>query len=449
MQSVIGGDFLSCQLENVHLMTLLESKLVSGKSGVLGTFKAVFAEIDMPNRNGRVYSRDVWEKAISSDSVKERIGSKTFFGELNHPDEEDYSEIVLDRVSHNVTSLQISGNQVIGEADILDTPSGRLLASFIRYGSNLGISSRAVGMLESAGSQGLMYVTSESFLLYAFDIVVMPSVLSARIENYQLTEGVKLEKALREFVSSNAESRKCMVLAESFTSKLRDEGIDISLSRELGKAEGGRAEVESLDGLREEVLFLREALRRASGTMSDGKEVNKDKPVGESFLSKKYKKVLNLLESQMGIREREVKDLKSQVEVISDDLVKLSNQKERAESRYTSLAESRKREVDQLRTQLDSESKNRKMEEEKRKCFEKEVREYFKGRIEVMGGSDEDLNSLSESFSLSDYITVENRVRSKKLKVSHVSEGVLFSGEQVDEDDVGSAVKEVLNFLRG
>ena len=89
------------------------------------------------------------------------------------------------------------------------------------------------------------------------------------------------------------------------------------------------------------------------------------------------------------------------------------------------------------------------MEEEKRKCFEKEVREYFKGRIEVMGGSDEDLNSLSESFSLSDYITVENRVRSKKLKVSHVSEGVLFSGEQVDEDDVGSAVKGVLNFLRG
>lgn len=38
-----------------------------------------------PNRNGRIYPRELWENVVNSDYVNEAINTHTLFGESSHP----------------------------------------------------------------------------------------------------------------------------------------------------------------------------------------------------------------------------------------------------------------------------------------------------------------------------------------------------------------------------
>lgn len=38
-----------------------------------------------PNRNGRIYPRELWENVLNSDYIKEAINTHTLFGESSHP----------------------------------------------------------------------------------------------------------------------------------------------------------------------------------------------------------------------------------------------------------------------------------------------------------------------------------------------------------------------------
>lgn len=38
-----------------------------------------------PNRNGRIYPKQLWENVVGSEYVKEAINTHTLFGESSHP----------------------------------------------------------------------------------------------------------------------------------------------------------------------------------------------------------------------------------------------------------------------------------------------------------------------------------------------------------------------------
>ena len=48
--------------------------------GILKRIKGIVADFN-PNRNGRVYPRELWERVINSEYVKEMMESKCLFGE--------------------------------------------------------------------------------------------------------------------------------------------------------------------------------------------------------------------------------------------------------------------------------------------------------------------------------------------------------------------------------
>ena len=107
-----------------NLIQLDDTNKTSKLKGVLGTLKGVFADMKHPTRNGRLYSRECWEKALNSDDVKEKLETRTMFGELDHP--EDRLETLQERAAIVVTKLEMDDKNgvVNGEADILDTPFG-------------------------------------------------------------------------------------------------------------------------------------------------------------------------------------------------------------------------------------------------------------------------------------------------------------------------------------
>ena len=144
--------------------------------------EGVFAQAEQKNRNGRVYPKAVMEKAVGK-YVKEQVAQKRAVGELNHP---EGPTVNLDKVSHLITDLKFEGNDVVGKAQILDTPMGKIVKGLLEGGVQLGVSTRGMGSLEQRN--GAMYVRDD-FLLNTVDIVQDPSAPGAFVNG--VMEGVE------------------------------------------------------------------------------------------------------------------------------------------------------------------------------------------------------------------------------------------------------------------
>jgi hypothetical protein len=122
------------------------------------------------------------EKAVNK-YVKEQVSQKRAVGELNHP---DGPTVNLDKVSHLITDLRFEGNDVIGKAQILDTPMGQIVKGLLEGGVQLGVSTRGMGSLEQRTAQCMSVTIS---FLNTVDIVQDPSAPGAFVNG--VMEGVE------------------------------------------------------------------------------------------------------------------------------------------------------------------------------------------------------------------------------------------------------------------
>lgn len=143
--------------------------------------EGVFAQADQKNRNGRVYPKAIMENAVNK-YVTEQVSKKRAVGELNHP---EGPTVNLDKVSHLITDLRFEGNNVVGKAQILDTPMGKIVQGLLEGGVQLGVSTRGMGSLENRN--GVAYV-KDDFILATVDIVQDPSAPDAFVNG--IMEGV-------------------------------------------------------------------------------------------------------------------------------------------------------------------------------------------------------------------------------------------------------------------
>jgi len=136
----------------------------------------IFLQSEQVNRNGRIYRKDIMEKEVDR-YINESVQNGRAYGELGHP---QGPTINLDRVSHIITELKWSGNDVIGKAKITETPMGEIVKGLLKSGANLGVSSRGMGSLEE--KDGIMEVQGDFRLATAADIVADPSAPNAFVQ---------------------------------------------------------------------------------------------------------------------------------------------------------------------------------------------------------------------------------------------------------------------------
>lgn len=133
-----------------------------------------FSKADVRNENGRIYRYRLWEHLLARPSFRDKLKTRRVLGQLGHP---DIVETTLTDVSHIVTVLELRPDGTIyGEAEILDTPSGRILKTLYDAGVQLGISSR--GYLPEGSNlipEGNDLVVPDDFELVTFDFVIDPS----------------------------------------------------------------------------------------------------------------------------------------------------------------------------------------------------------------------------------------------------------------------------------
>jgi len=81
--------------------------------------RGVFQRANEENNNGRIYPDKVLKGQL--DKLQPMIMERRLCGELDHPQNDT---VKLSNASHIVTKLEMKGNEVIGEAEILKTPAG-------------------------------------------------------------------------------------------------------------------------------------------------------------------------------------------------------------------------------------------------------------------------------------------------------------------------------------
>ncbi len=159
---------------------------------------------NVKNRNGRVYPIETLKKEVERYD-KEYIQKNRAYGELGHP---QGPTINLERVSHMIKDLHPDGNNIMGEAKVLDTPMGTIVKNLMDEGATLGVSSRGMGSLQSKG--GVDTVQSDFQLATAADIVADPSAPEAFVEG--VMEGVEWLQIDNRWVPQYLEQSKAEIL---------------------------------------------------------------------------------------------------------------------------------------------------------------------------------------------------------------------------------------------
>lgn len=156
-------------------LQLCESKSQKYK-GVIGVVEGPFGITESANRNKRVYTNLFWESVLARSDVQTKITERAMVGEPEHPHS---LHARLDRVSHVITKLKLlpEENTVWGRAEILDTPTGRILKTLFDAKVKVGISSRGSGSLTEVGGKNL--VKESGYVLGGFDFVSEPSAPNA------------------------------------------------------------------------------------------------------------------------------------------------------------------------------------------------------------------------------------------------------------------------------
>lgn len=159
----------------------------------------VLQRANAKNQNGRIYPIDILQREAASYK-NNFVAERRAVGELDHPE----SPVVnLKNVCCNVTELWFDGEDVMGNIEILSTPSGNIVRELIKNNIRLGVSSRGLGSVERVNESTVQ--VKDDFNLICFDIVSNPSTHGAFIneqaENKIITPVSRIDLLVYDFLS--------------------------------------------------------------------------------------------------------------------------------------------------------------------------------------------------------------------------------------------------------
>ena len=162
-------------LKDYNLINIGDTLISEAKSAIHDhkplVVKGILQSADKKNRNGRIYPKNILESEV--EKYQEVIASRRALGELDHPTD---AEVSLSNASHIVTRMWWESDNLMGEIEILDTPSGKIAKQLIVNNVPLGISSRGVGSVQEENGE---VIVQDDFSLICFDLVSTPSTRGA------------------------------------------------------------------------------------------------------------------------------------------------------------------------------------------------------------------------------------------------------------------------------
>lgn len=198
----------------------------NNKPGVLGTLKGSFFAPDEVSRNKRLYPSQAWNNVIQSESYGFKMDNGTMLGTVGHEDIDTDTMIREKKVAIRTNLLKEGG---YGEADILDTPVGRVLHTLYKSGSTFFVSSKATGEYSGTRDDGVKIVDESKFELERFDIVADPGFLKAQPQlKEQLMEALGIKNEEEEIlIKENKKYKGVSDMSNELVERLTKENIGI------------------------------------------------------------------------------------------------------------------------------------------------------------------------------------------------------------------------------
>lgn len=137
------------------------------------TFKVKIIDLPGPTRNGVLYPRDEFVKAVNSAHVQQQLKTGAFYGEKDHPlnpdDFKRWTRIEMSNATHKWTKLWFEGNELWGECQPF-AGNGGLMLHALKGGELPSFSIRVIGSPKPKGN----YTELSDIVLLAIDWVRYP-----------------------------------------------------------------------------------------------------------------------------------------------------------------------------------------------------------------------------------------------------------------------------------
>jgi len=234
-------------------------------------FKGRFGLIGKPTKNKRRYPESIMRREING--LQEAIGRRRVLAELDHPRDGISS---LTKSAAVIEALDISGDEIIGCAEALDTPNGRILSALAKAGVEVGVSSRGFGSTTRSKNEDV-YDVGDDFKLETYDFVYNPAAEGAYPS--LVAEAFEAEEKLAESATLTEDEEK---LAEEIEVEMDEAAIRAKVREELKSEFRDRNEVELAERVRREVekavsrLRAEESEHVGDGTMVDHQPAESD-----------------------------------------------------------------------------------------------------------------------------------------------------------------------------
>ena len=173
-------------------------------------FITVLQEANKSNRNGRIYPKAVLEKALNAPNIRERLATKTWFGEAGHPmDTSVQRQMTIDmrNIAFIIKEIWWEGDLLKGRLETADTAVGRDMKGLIEQGCRVAFSLRAQGNVHTNPATGIVEV-EDGLQILGYDWVQVPSHAKAFMEKICEATALAMYKTAKNKLSP-------MVLCES------------------------------------------------------------------------------------------------------------------------------------------------------------------------------------------------------------------------------------------
>lgn len=396
-----------------------------GKSkGILGKLKGVFADFKHGTRNAdRLYSEELWDNRVfNNEDVMEALETKTLFGELDHPDG-DRCETKAQNAAITITKLEKRPEEgvIYGEAEILDTPTGKIVKALADSGAKLGISSRGIG--EEIYENGQNIIDPETYDFITFDVVVTPANKKARVSLAESKQINKLNESFERAINESDTKNQLNQIKEAV-----DNTNNINKSNLLNLIETKKL---SLSSNKENKLL--ESNKQLAFNLLKEKYIENKNELKESItasnnLGEENKKLIKELDYYKNSKEDLKTKLKESISSKNELNAIVENLQNENQSQKALLEESNKK-IQRLQT------KTKILEKQKSNIINKKV-EDLQSRLNAELSKNESLAKSNAELSknLEDYskIILENKQLTEQL--NNLNKNKLIESKKIEQE---------------
>ena len=146
------------------------------KSPIIGKYVGKCCDANVMNNNGMILNRKLFQNIINSTEYKDAIKRGHYIGYLGHPEDPGCMDYMNGCIVMRDMKMDANG-EIEGTFDLIATPVGQIVKTYIDAGIKFGISIRGAGDIGPDGT-----VDPDTFAFRGFDLVTFPAYNDAMPE---------------------------------------------------------------------------------------------------------------------------------------------------------------------------------------------------------------------------------------------------------------------------